>query len=160
MRRGIQRPKGHIGETIVYGSLVLLLMAGTYWRNAVWNNELELWMDCVKKSPGKDRPHNCLGTIFLSQNKYQEAIPYFNGALRIKPDYAKAHNNLGNVFLNQGKHAEAADQYKEALLINPNFAETHYNLGSVYLTIGDPVLALKEYEALKTMSPRLATALY
>ena len=155
-----ERPKPHVGEMIIYGLLILLLMTGTYGRNRVWNSELELWTDCVRKSPNKDRPRNNLGIVFFNQGKYQEAIHQYNEALRMNPNFAEAHGNLGNVFLNQGKYQEATNQYNEALRINPNFAEVHYNLGNVSLMIGNRGLALKEYEILKKMNPGLANALY
>ena len=155
-----QRLKPHVGEIIIYGSLLLLLMAGTYWRNRVWNNDLVFWTDCVKKSPNKGRSHNNLGNVLFNQGMYQEAIDQYKEALRIKPNYAWTHNNLGNVFANQGKYQEAADQYREALRINPNYAEAHYNLGNAYLMIGNRGLALKEYEILKTMNQGFADALY
>ena len=107
----VQRPKPHVGEMIVYGVLILLLMAGTYWRNRVWNSEVGLWTDCVKKSPKKDRPHHNLGFSFFNQGKYQEATNQFNQALRISPNYAEAHNNLGFSFFNQGKYREAMNQF-------------------------------------------------
>lgn len=155
-----ERLKPDAGEMIVFALLILLLMTGSYWRNRVWNSELELWTDCVKKSPKKDRSHYNLGFVFLNQGKYQEAIPHLNEALQINPNYADAHNNLGNVFLNQGKYREATNQYNEALRINPNYAKAHYNLGNAYLMIGNHGFALKEYEILKTMNPGLANALY
>jgi hypothetical protein len=81
----MERPKPHVLEIIIYGLLILLLMIGTYWRNRVWNSELELWADCVKKSPNKDRPHNNLGSFFLEQSKYGEATPqYLANALHQK----------------------------------------------------------------------------
>ena len=156
----IEKPEPHVGEIIIYGLLILLLMTGTYWRNRVWHSELELWTDGVKKSPNKDRTHYNLGIVFLNQGKYQEAISHLNEALRINPNYAKAHNNLGNVFLNQGKYQEAIPHLNEALRINPNYAKAHYNLGNAYLMIGNHGFALKEYEILKTMNPGLANALY
>ena len=155
-----ERRKPRIGEMIVYGLFILFLATGTYWRNRVWNSELEIWTDCVKKSPNKARSHNNLGNIFLNQGRYQEAINQYNEALRINPNYAEAHNNLGNAFLNQGRYQEATNQYNEALRINPNIAEVHYNLGNVYLLIGDRGLAMKELEILKTLNPGLANALY
>ena len=103
---------------IVYGLLILLLMTGSYWRNRVWNSEVGLWKDCIKKSPGKDRPHNNLGTVFLTQRRYQEAVNQYHEALRINPKLAEAHYNIGNVFFNQGKYQEAMNKYNEALRIN------------------------------------------
>lgn len=156
----VQRPKPRVGEIMIYGLLIVLLMAGTYWRNRVWNSELELWTDCVKKSPKKDRPHFSLGVCFFNQGKYREATDQYNEALRINPNYAEAHNNLGNVFFNQGKYQEATSQYKQTLRINPNSAQAHYNLGNAYLMIGNRGLALKEYEILKKMNAGFADTLY
>jgi len=136
MQSVIERPKPHVGEIILYGLLILLLMTGTYWRNRVWNSELELCTDCVKKSPNKDRPHNNLGSVFLDQGRYQEATNQYNEALRINPGSAEAHYNLGTVFFYQGKYQEAIPYLNEALRINPNFAEAHNNLGIVFFYHG------------------------
>ena len=160
MQSVVQRPKPHVEEMIICGLLILLLMTGTYWRNRVWSSEVELWTDCVKKSPHKDRPHNNLGNALFYQGKYQEATNQYNEALRINRNFAEAHYNLGNVFSKQGRSQEAISHLNEALRINPNFAEAHYNLGKAYLMISDRGLALKEYEILKTLNRGLANDLY
>ncbi len=126
MQRGIERPKIHVGETILYGLLVLLLKGGTYWRNGVWNSELELWMDCVKKSPGKDRPHNCLGTVFLNQGKHQEAADQYKEALRINPKFAEVHYNLGNAYLTIGDPVLALKEYEILKTMSPSLASRLY----------------------------------
>ena len=86
----VERLNDHVGEIIIYGFVILLLTSGSYSRNRIWNSGLELWTDCVQKSPNKKRPHNNLGTVFLNQGKYPEAIPHINEALRINPYYAYA----------------------------------------------------------------------
>jgi len=43
-------------EITIYVFVILLLSAGIYWRNKVRKSEVELWTDCVRKSPDKDRP--------------------------------------------------------------------------------------------------------
>jgi len=95
----IERPKPHVEEIIIYSLVILLLTTETYWRNKVWNSEIKLWTDCVKKSPKKERPHNNLGFAFLNQGNYQEAIAYFTETLRIKPNLEEMHYNLGKVYL-------------------------------------------------------------
>ena len=106
-------------EVTIYVFMILLLSAGTYWRNRIWNSEVELWADCVKKSSNKERPHNNLGNAFDHLGKYQEAVAQYTEALRINPNYAEAHYNLGNAFDHLGKYQEAVAQYTEALRINP-----------------------------------------
>jgi tetratricopeptide (TPR) repeat protein len=160
MQSVLQRPRPHVGEMIIYGLMILLLMAGTYWRNRVWNSELELWTDCVKKSPKKDRPHNNLGNAFFNQGKYQEATNQYNEALRINPNSAEAHNNLGNVFFNQGKYQEATNQYNQALRINPYSAEAHNNLGFSFFKQGKYQEATKQYNQALRINPNFAEAHY
>ena len=100
MQSVIERLRPNVREIIVYSLVILLLMTGTYWRNRVWNSGLELWTDCVKKSPNKERPHIGLGVTFLRQGKYLEAIDQFNEALRINPNSAEARFFLAVIFSN------------------------------------------------------------
>jgi len=120
-------------EITIYVFVVLLLSAGTYWRNKVWKSEVELWTDCVRKSPDKDRPHLRLGAILVRQGRYQEAMAQFTDALRINPDSAEAHANMGAVFIFQGRYQEAMSRYTEALRIKPGYAEAHYSLGVIFI---------------------------
>ena len=84
-----------VSEIIVCGLVVLLLTTGSYLRNRIWDSEIGLWVDCVKKSPNKDRPHCNLGEAFFRQGKYPEAISQYTEALRINPNFVEAHYNLG-----------------------------------------------------------------
>ena len=147
-----------VSEIMFCGVLLILLIAGTYSRNRIWNSELELWTDCVKKSPNKDRPHYKLGLVFLSHGKYREAIAHFNEALQINPNFAEAHNNLGIVFFHQGKSQEAINQFNDTLRIDPNFVEADNNLGNVFFYQGKYQDAINQYnEALRT-NPHSAEA--
>jgi tetratricopeptide (TPR) repeat protein len=150
----------YVLEIIFYVFVLILLITGTYSRNRIWNSDIEIWTDCVKKSPNKDRPHAGLGSAYTDQGRYQEAIAQFSEALRINPNYAEAHNNLGFVYTDQGRYQEAIAQFTEALRINPDYAEAHYNLGIAYLTMGDSSSAFKEYQILKKMNPDLANRFY
>ena len=156
----IEGLKPHVTEIIIYGLVVVLLATGAYSRNRVWNSETELWIDCVKKSPHKERPHNNLGSALWRQGKPDEAMAHFAEAVRLKPDYAEAYNNLGIALWGQGKPDEAIVHFTEAVRIKPDYPKAHYNLGNAYLRIGNQRSALKEYEILKTTDPDLANALY
>ena len=48
-------------ESVVLVSLLLVFAAAAYQRNFIWKNDLSLWSDVVKKSPGKVRPHDYMG---------------------------------------------------------------------------------------------------
>jgi hypothetical protein len=70
IRSMMKRLKPRRGEIIIYFCVILLLLAGTIWRNRIWNREIELWADCVKKSPNKARPPNNLGVVLIEQGRY------------------------------------------------------------------------------------------
>jgi len=110
-------------EITIYVLVILLLSAGTDWRNKVWNSEVELWTDCVRKSPDKDRPHLRLGAIFVRQGRYQEAMSRYTEALRIKPDYAEAHYELGTAYLAMGDRDSALREYEILKSKNPRLAD-------------------------------------
>jgi tetratricopeptide (TPR) repeat protein len=93
MQEVMERPD--VSEIIVCGLVLLLLTTGTYLRNRIWNSDVGLWADCVKKSPNKERPHYNLGEAFVQQGRYPEAITHFTEALRINPNYEEAHIHLG-----------------------------------------------------------------
>ena len=126
MQSVVQRPKPHVEEMIICGLLILLLMTGTYWRNRVWSSEVELWTDCVKKSPHKDRPHNNLGNALFYQGKYQEATNQYNEALRINRNFAEAHYNLGKAYLMISDRGLALKEYEILKTLNRGLANDLY----------------------------------
>jgi len=60
---------------------------------------------------------NCYneGIALAEQGKYDEAIEYFDSAIKINPQDAKVWYNKGLVLFLQGKYAEAIDAYNNAI---------------------------------------------
>jgi len=149
-----------VGEIIVYVVVILLLSAGTYSRNKIWNNEIEIWADCVEKSPNKARPYAGLGMALLNQGKHREAILPLTAALRIDPGYVEAHYDLGTAFIEQGNYPEALTHLTEALKLNPNHAGAHTNLAVVLLKLDQYSEAMTHLSKALTINPNHVAALY
>ena len=90
--------------------------------------------------------HNNLGFNSWQTGKVQEAIPEYEYALRLKPDYAVAHANLGLALIKLGRPEDAIRQYEQALRIKSDNAEVHINLGNILLTQGKARDAMAHYE--------------
>ncbi|UCD83327.1 MAG: tetratricopeptide repeat protein, partial [Deltaproteobacteria bacterium] len=122
------------GRIFIYGAIIVIpvFSVWTFQRNIVWNDELALWADCVKKSPNKARPHNNLGLAYATKGMYDEAIREYQQALRLEPDYVEAHTNLGNVYAKRGMYDEAIKKYQQALKLEPYSAKLFFNLGKIY----------------------------
>ncbi len=100
---------------IVIPLLVMLVLGiTTYRRNFVWQSELNLWQDVVRKSPRKARGHNNLGNVFLKRREYQTALQEFLAAIQYDPDnMLTAYYNAGLTLDLMGRYEEAKRYYQE-----------------------------------------------
>ncbi len=119
------------GQIQYAAGVVLVVLLGTLvWRQGTIYKDLEtLWRDTIAKNPSSWMAHNNLGMELAIQGRFNEAIPEFNSALRLKPDHYKAHFNLGKTLIKLGRLDKAVHHYIESLRIRPNFASAHMELG-------------------------------
>ena len=73
------------------------------------------------------------GQTLKKQGKYQEAVVYFQEAIKADKTYIPAYNNFGTLLQNQGQLKPAISCYQNALKLNPNLPQTITNLASIYL---------------------------
>jgi tetratricopeptide (TPR) repeat protein len=138
--------------------LTLVLSTASYARNTLWKEEVRLWEDVVKKSPGKARAHNNLGLSHAAEGDTEKAIRQYLTALRLDPEDETAHNSLGSAYISLGRTEEAMAEFRRALVLAPEYAEAHYNLGCAYMAQGRKENALMHFEAAVGLRPALAKA--
>ncbi len=80
---------------------------------------------------------NNLGLIATREGRIDEAIGYFQEALKINPDYWIALENIGNAYRQQRRWDEARAALERAIAIQPRDAEVNYNLGMVFAQTDD-----------------------
>ena len=98
------------------------------------------------------------GTSLAKTGLLEEAIPCYQQALRINPNYAEAHHNLGLAYYYLGKLEEAVGEYKQALRIAPNCAEAHNSLGQTYYFLNKLEESVEEYKQALRIAPNYAEA--
>lgn len=141
-------------EYVVLAGLLLVFGAGTYQRNFVWEDDLSLWSDVVKKSSSKARPHTSLGLEYQRKGLTDKAVLQYEKSISLEPRDADAHNNLGLCYFDKGWLNRAIEQFKHAVRIAPNHVEAHYNLGMGYGSRGRYDLAFKEIRKARELSSR------
>jgi tetratricopeptide (TPR) repeat protein len=139
-------------------AVVVVFSIWAYQRNQVWENQVTLWQDNVKKSPHKARPHANLGKALADRSLIDKAIENYQRALQINPNLAQAHNNLGMAFEEQGKTNEAIAHYLKSLQIRPNLAQAHVNLGEALTKQARTDEAIEHYLAALQINPDLPEA--
>jgi Tfp pilus assembly protein PilF len=143
------------------GTLILILMIfslGTTKRNPVWNSNVKLWKDAVKKAPLKDRVHANLGLAYEQKGLLDEAITEYKKCLRINPVNVEAIFDLGNTYHKKGWLDKAIAQYRKSISLDPQHNKSHFNLGIMLYKKGLNYEAIKEFEETLRLSPRYAEA--
>ena len=87
-----------------------------------------------------------LGTTLADGGQIPEAIPIFEEALRMKPDFAEGHNKFGITLEQAGRTTDAIEHYEQALRIKPDYAEAHYDLANALLRAGKIEEAIGHYQ--------------
>jgi Tfp pilus assembly protein PilF len=153
-RIGGQRQEGIAALHMVAAfSVVLVLSAMTYARNALWQDPVRLWEDTVRKSPQKARVRYNMATLYEARGYPDLAESAYRAVLGLEPDHVMAHNNLGNVYANQARYEEAARELQSAIRLDPNAPLSRDNLGYVYFQLGRIDEAIREYRAALALAP-------
>ena len=99
-----------------------------------WENSENLLRDLKTKDIPEEQQklvdYN-LGVSLYSQEKFEEALPFFEAASKVEDDdelKAKALYNQGNSFFRLERIDEAKTSYQDALLTDPNDDDSRYNL--------------------------------
>ncbi|MBI4715090.1 MAG: tetratricopeptide repeat protein, partial [Nitrospirae bacterium] len=116
--------------------LVTIYSVTTFQRNRVWENDVTLWTDAVRKAPASPRAHDNLGLAYFNAGLPAESERAFLETLRLNPRHYYAYYNLGVLYQTQNRLEEAARIYRRGLSIHPLFFRAHYNLGIVLKTLG------------------------
>jgi tetratricopeptide (TPR) repeat protein len=96
-----------------------------------------------------------LGNYLMNTRRGAEAIPHFEAALRVKPDYPECQNNLGMMLGNiPGRMPEAISHFEAAVRLKPDLLPAQYNLAvALEQTPGRKSEALAHYEAIQRLQP-------
>lgn len=92
--------------------------------------------DYNKRFPKKAVKEYERGVDAERKGKHDEALAYYESALKIAPDYYPAHNNLGSIYLSKADFPSAETQFQEAVRLDQNDAQAYFNLGNVFMLTG------------------------
>jgi len=127
-----------------------------YWRSAV-----DIWAHTVEVTKDNFLGEQNLGAALLAADRYQEALPHFIKAAKLRPADPAAHLNLGGDLALSDRPREAIAQYEAAigLTSDPGMRVEAYGiLGRLYSQIGQYAKARVSYEQALKIDPHQAKA--
>jgi tetratricopeptide (TPR) repeat protein len=98
------------------------------------------------------------GVELLNAGKAVDAIPFFDQAIRLKPQYAQAYNNRAIAYHLLRQFNRALTDYNLAIQINPKLTEAYYNRGITFNEIGQMSRAVDDFTQAINLNPKYAEA--
>jgi tetratricopeptide (TPR) repeat protein len=86
-----------------------------------------------------------MGTVYLGNNRHDDAIRYFSSSMRLDPDFYLAYNGLGLCYMMKGQFETSERYFSKCLEVRPDFTEARNNLGMVYQETGQLDKAEREF---------------
>jgi tetratricopeptide (TPR) repeat protein len=102
---------------------------------------------------------NNLGLLATREGGSNDAIGYFQEALRLSPDYWIALENLGNAYRQQRRWDEARAALERAVAARPQEPEANYSLAMVYAQTDDTDRAYQYLQYALKLRPTYPEAL-
>ena len=112
----------------------------------------------LKYSPDFSPAHNHLGSVYLSQRKFEQAQREFEAAAQANANDPQGHFNLANVLLLTQHNDEAAKEIDEGLKRQANSAFGQFLQGLLYSRTSRPEQAEKSLRAALQYDPKMSQA--
>lgn len=100
----------------------------------------------IQKNPQDVSALTNLGNVLFDQERYLEAVVYYQDALEIQPADASVRTNMGIALLRLGHREQAVTAFGQAATDEPANPFAHYNLGVALAEAGDLERAIAELE--------------
>jgi protein O-mannosyl-transferase len=149
----IARRIGRVGIAVVSATGLLLFGSLTALQISRWHDSTTLFEHTLSVTSDNLVVHYNLGHVLGQKKRYDEAVPHFLEALRIKPDFFDALVNMGVTLLEQGKPDEAISYYHRALGVEPHSAKAHMQLALALVKQGKGDDALLEFYKAREFAP-------
>jgi len=90
----------------------------------------------ISKDPKNTTLLNNLGFEMYKARKFEEAITYFDKALKIDPQMGACYNNMGLVYFQQGLKEKAVEAFQKCIQVDPEFVQAYSSLGLINFRLG------------------------
>lgn len=144
-------------------SISVLVLLGVLGRAAqrqclVWHDDETLWRRGVAVAPESSFAQYNLAKALLEAGRNEESLPYFESALRLRPDDPKILQDAGAAYGRLGRYAEARAKWLRILERDPDHADALFSLALAAQSQGKREEAIRLYERLLERHPGYAPA--
>ena len=103
------------------GLCVLTIL--TWFQVGTWRDNITLYSHAAEVTSGNDWAEYNLGLSLAGEGRFDEALPHFQEAIRLRPGYADAYLNIGVIQALRGNLDGASANFTRVLEIQPDHVE-------------------------------------
>jgi Tfp pilus assembly protein PilF len=137
-------------------------LAQAYWNKQAHALAEEHFKRAIELSEGDPKYYNNLAALYLSMERYDDAIIAFQAAadnlLFDRPEMA--WTGIGLAYVQKQDYQAAQRAYQKAIAINPNYYLAPFRLGELYYNQDRPVEALDMFTRTVDLAPGFADGHY
>ncbi len=111
-------------------------LGADYWMRGNFAAAEREWQESLKRSPESPIILSNLGMARVEQKRYDEAVKFFQHAVRSEPRFVDAHVQLGKTYMVVGSRDLAELQFRTAVALAPLNVRARSLLGQLYLEEG------------------------
>ncbi|MEO1290553.1 MAG: tetratricopeptide repeat protein, partial [Chloroflexota bacterium] len=97
--------------------------------------------------------HFTFGHIVADMKKYEEAIKFYNQAVKLQESHVSSYFNLGFCYKALKNYPLAIENYSKALKFVPQYLEVYNNRGIIYMIIGEFSKASQDFRKMLVIDP-------
>lgn len=134
---GMSRSKKLLANLALFVVVVCMAVA-TRKQIGYWKNGIALFTHGFEVTKGivNENAYYNFGNLMSEAGRANEAMTYFERALKLNPNHARSHLSYGLILSKMGRTDEAILHYQKALEQRPDLAEAHNNLGTSFAKLG------------------------
>jgi cytochrome c-type biogenesis protein CcmH/NrfG len=118
------------------------------------NSTIRVLEDQANQNPQDPEAALRVANFFYDHQRFQDAVPWYQKALKLDPKNADARTDLGTVFFSLGQPRQALEEYRKSLEIDPRHEPTIYNMIIVNMEgTHDVAAARAAWEKLHKLNP-------
>jgi tetratricopeptide (TPR) repeat protein len=149
----------------VLAFVLIALGVRTVIRNEDYQSLERMWTQANRDYPDCARLLQDMGSVYLEQQRYEDALKQFQRAVEVAPDYAHGYIGRADSLFRIGQaskseserqklFAEAEKDYTKAIQLDPRIHTAYSNLGVMHSQWGKKQQALEDLNKAVAVNPR------
>jgi len=140
-----------------YAAMGLAYRSGYEWRNR--SND---WIENAKTqcqralaiTPQLAEGHTCLGNVFVSTGRYEDAVQEFRRSLELDRNNDQTLRSLASAYQKLGKTSAAEEAYREAVSLRPGYWGVYSAFGTFYFDLAHYTEAVTMFKRAIDLAPQ------